>query len=155
MIYPLAPKPKQKPKTAAAEEGFLPEEVDSWEAEGVSPEELDRMSAPQAKPAPKDSFEANDYNYFTNQTGERQRRKMDWQDRTTGAVLGMLEAPLFGANDEVVGAASAGLEQAQAELAHRIKTMVGVSARVRVAPPGSIERSMGKAKRVVDLRFRG
>jgi hypothetical protein len=117
MIYPLAPKPKQKSTVAAAEEGFLPEEVDSWEAEGVSPEELDGMAAPKpaapAKRAPKDSFETNDYNYFTNQNGERQRRKLDWQDRTAGAVLGALEAPLFGANDEVVGAASAGLEQAQ------------------------------------------
>jgi phenylacetate-coenzyme A ligase PaaK-like adenylate-forming protein len=30
--------------------------------------------------------------------------------------------------------------------------MVGVTAQVTVMAPGSIERSMGKAKRVVDLR---
>ena len=34
----------------------------------------------------------------------------------------------------------------------RIKSYVGVSARVDVVPPGGIERSLGKAKRVVDRR---
>jgi phenylacetate-CoA ligase len=37
-------------------------------------------------------------------------------------------------------------------LAHRIKTMVGVTVEVRVVEPGKIERSIGKAKRVRDLR---
>jgi phenylacetate-CoA ligase len=35
---------------------------------------------------------------------------------------------------------------------HLIKAYVGVTTRVRVVAPGSIERSQGKAKRVVDLR---
>ncbi len=35
---------------------------------------------------------------------------------------------------------------------HLIKAYVGVSARVRVVAPGTIERSQGKAKRVIDLR---
>ena len=39
-------------------------------------------------------------------------------------------------------------------LAHAIKTFVGVSAGVRVLPLGTIERSLGKAKRVVDKRPR-
>jgi phenylacetate-CoA ligase len=34
----------------------------------------------------------------------------------------------------------------------RIKDMVGVTARVQLVEPGTIERSLGKAKRVVDLR---
>jgi phenylacetate-CoA ligase len=33
--------------------------------------------------------------------------------------------------------------------------MVGVSAAVRVVAPGGIERSMGKARRVVDKRPKG
>jgi len=37
-------------------------------------------------------------------------------------------------------------------LAHNIKSLVGVSAEVKVLPPGGIERSLGKAKRVVDKR---
>lgn len=37
-------------------------------------------------------------------------------------------------------------------LAERIKTMVGVTARIRIHPPGGIERSMGKARRVIDTR---
>ena len=37
-------------------------------------------------------------------------------------------------------------------LIHAIKTFVGVSAEVRVLPLGTIERSLGKAKRVVDKR---
>jgi phenylacetate-CoA ligase len=36
----------------------------------------------------------------------------------------------------------------------RIKDTIGLSARVVVEPPGAIERSMGKARRVVDRRPR-
>jgi phenylacetate-CoA ligase len=36
----------------------------------------------------------------------------------------------------------------------RIKTVLGVSAKVHLEPPGTIERSAGKAKRIVDLRPR-
>ncbi len=38
------------------------------------------------------------------------------------------------------------------ELQHRIKTLVGVSTRVEVSAPYAIERTLGKAKRVVDRR---
>jgi phenylacetate-CoA ligase len=34
----------------------------------------------------------------------------------------------------------------------RIKDLVGVSALVRLVDPGTLERSLGKARRVVDLR---
>ncbi|MGK9230988.1 phenylacetate--CoA ligase [Inquilinus limosus] len=45
---------------------------------------------------------------------------------------------------------------AQAErLTLRIKDTIGVSARVLIQPPGSIERSAGKAKRVIDKRPKG
>ena len=37
-------------------------------------------------------------------------------------------------------------------LQHRIKTMIGISARVNVGPTGSVSRSEGKAKRVIDKR---
>ena len=37
-------------------------------------------------------------------------------------------------------------------LVHRIKATIGVSARVVIHPPGGVERSLGKAKRVVDRR---
>ena len=39
-----------------------------------------------------------------------------------------------------------------ADLSHRVKTFIGVSSAVRVHSPGSIVRSEGKAKRVVDNR---
>ena len=40
-------------------------------------------------------------------------------------------------------------------LQHRIKVMIGVSTRVTIGPPGSVERTLvGKAKRVVDRRPR-
>jgi len=39
-----------------------------------------------------------------------------------------------------------------ARLRHHIKSYVGVSADVKVVPISSIERSIGKAKRVVDRR---
>jgi phenylacetate-CoA ligase len=38
---------------------------------------------------------------------------------------------------------------------HLIKAYVGVTTRVRVVEPGTIERSQGKAKRVLDLRAKG
>ena len=38
------------------------------------------------------------------------------------------------------------------ELTHHIKSALGVSAKIRVEDPGKVERSLGKAKRVVDLR---
>ena len=52
-----------------------------------------------------------------------------------------------GASESAVGAGR--------ELAHRIKQMVGISARVSVLPPEGIERSQGKARRIVDLRPKG
>jgi phenylacetate-CoA ligase len=39
-----------------------------------------------------------------------------------------------------------------AELAHHIKGRIGVTATVRAREPGAIERSVGKAKRVIDRR---
>ncbi len=42
--------------------------------------------------------------------------------------------------------------QAAAELQHHIKSYIGISARVCVVPVASIERSVGKARRVVDRR---
>lgn len=57
---------------------------------------------------------------------------------------------------ESVGNASA--EDARAasarELAHHIKSTVGISARIDVQEPGNVARSEGKAKRVVDNRKR-
>ena len=38
------------------------------------------------------------------------------------------------------------------DLAHQIKALIGVTATVDTTPPGAIERSLGKAKRIVDLR---
>jgi phenylacetate-CoA ligase len=43
-------------------------------------------------------------------------------------------------------------EAAGKSLAHSIKTLIGVSARVQVVAPGGVERSLGKAKRVNDKR---
>ncbi len=40
----------------------------------------------------------------------------------------------------------------EAEAEHLVKVHVGVSCAVRVVPPGTIERSEGKAKRVIDRR---
>jgi phenylacetate-CoA ligase len=47
---------------------------------------------------------------------------------------------------------SADGEAAGARLAQRIKNLIGVTAGVRLMPSGGIERSLGKAKRVVDKR---
>ena len=53
-------------------------------------------------------------------------------------------------------AADEGARAASArELAHHVKSVVGVSARVEVREAGGVERSLGKARRVVDLRPKG
>jgi phenylacetate-CoA ligase len=49
----------------------------------------------------------------------------------------------------------AGLTVAAERLTLRIKDTVGVSCRVVIHPPGTIERSAGKAKRVIDKRPKG
>jgi phenylacetate-CoA ligase len=50
------------------------------------------------------------------------------------------------------GAGSADGDAAGAALAHHIKSLIGVTAAVRVVQPGGIERSLGKARRIVDKR---
>jgi phenylacetate-CoA ligase len=49
------------------------------------------------------------------------------------------------------GAAAVGAASA---LAHAIKSYIGVTADIKIEPAGTIERSMGKAKRVIDHRPR-
>jgi phenylacetate-CoA ligase len=46
----------------------------------------------------------------------------------------------------------AGIEDEGSELAYRIKEMIGITAKVAVVAPGTIERSLGKARRVIDKR---
>jgi phenylacetate-CoA ligase len=48
--------------------------------------------------------------------------------------------------------AAADADAAGAALAHRVKSTVGVTVRVDVVAPDSVERSMGKMKRIVDQR---
>ena len=50
------------------------------------------------------------------------------------------------------GAGGADGEAAGAKLSQLIKSLIGVRAAVRVVQSGGIERSLGKAKRVVDKR---
>jgi phenylacetate-CoA ligase len=50
------------------------------------------------------------------------------------------------------GAGALDGEAAGGRLAHLIKSLIGVSADVEVVAPGGIERSLGKAKRIVDKR---
>ena len=50
------------------------------------------------------------------------------------------------------GIAEAEWPKSGRDLAHHIKSMIGVTAEVKAVKPGSIERSAGKAKRVIDLR---
>jgi phenylacetate-CoA ligase len=50
------------------------------------------------------------------------------------------------------GTGGADADAVGSRLAHMIKSMIGVSAEVRVVESGGIERSIGKAKRVLDKR---
>jgi phenylacetate-CoA ligase len=53
---------------------------------------------------------------------------------------------------EITRAEPQACAQLRQRLAHGVKQMVGVSIDVRIAAPGEIERSQGKAKRIVDRR---
>ena len=44
---------------------------------------------------------------------------------------------------------------AGAELVRHVKSRIGVTTEVDVAPPGAVDRSLGKAKRIVDFRPKG
>jgi phenylacetate-CoA ligase len=50
------------------------------------------------------------------------------------------------------GEASGEREKLRLRAEHLIKALVGVTSRVRIVDPGMVERSQGKAKRVLDLR---
>lgn len=56
-----------------------------------------------------------------------------------------VEATAEGASDEARAAS-------EKELVHHIKSVIGISARVAVGAPQSVERSQGKARRLVDRR---
>lgn len=50
------------------------------------------------------------------------------------------------------GAGESEKEAAAREVKHHIKTMIGITVAIDVLPPGAVERSPGKAKRIRDLR---
>lgn len=50
------------------------------------------------------------------------------------------------------GTDSASHAEHAAFLGHRIKTMIGISVKIEVAPAGTLPRSAGKAMRIIDLR---
>ena len=55
----------------------------------------------------------------------------------------------------VEGTADANVVDASRELQQRIKAMIGISVRTNILSPGAIERSTGKAKRIIDRRKNG
>ena len=54
--------------------------------------------------------------------------------------------------EHLPGADDVACENAAKTLKHLIKTLVGISVTVKIKSPDSIERSLGKANRVIDLR---
>ena len=55
-------------------------------------------------------------------------------------------------NEETFSDTVSDLSKKERALAEGIKSLIGVSAKVILVSPGSIERSTGKAKRVIDHR---
>lgn len=53
------------------------------------------------------------------------------------------------------GAEASARNAAAANLKHAIKTLIGVTAAIDIADPNGVERSIGKAKRIRDLRPKG
>ena len=50
------------------------------------------------------------------------------------------------------GTAEAARKASAAELGYHVKGLIGITARITVADPGAVERSQGKARRVIDKR---
>ena len=67
------------------------------------------------------------------------------RDGRMDAMAVFAEATLGASSDEA-------REHAGKTLTKRIKDVIGVSAKVTVGPPGTVERSQGKARRVIDNR---
>ncbi len=67
---------------------------------------------------------------------------------------GRMDAMIVHAEARMAAWDGAGLMDAAAAVAERIKGTVGVTARVVAEPPGALERSVGKVRRVVDRRPR-
>jgi len=67
---------------------------------------------------------------------------------------GRMDAMIVHAEATPAAASNAAREASGKELAHHIKSVIGVSARITVHEPGGAPRSEGKAKRVVDNRVR-
>jgi len=78
-------------------------------------------------------------------------RAMRRMEKITGRRMDSMEVRVE-ARPEAWGPAS---EDHGRELAHRIKQLIGVTAQVTIQPPGAIERSLGKARRVIDHRPKG
>jgi len=53
---------------------------------------------------------------------------------------------------EVFGDTVGALEEVQCKLGHSIETLTGLRMKVRMVQPKTIQRSEGKAKRVIDQR---
>ena len=64
----------------------------------------------------------------------------------------VLELSKQGPLDHLTVLVESGNADAAGKLQHDIKSYIGVSADVKVVPAGTIERSIGKAKRVIDKR---
>jgi phenylacetate-CoA ligase len=56
---------------------------------------------------------------------------------------------------EYAGCSASDKQASVKELQHHIKSYVGISTRIDVVEVGGIERSVGKAKRVIDKRPKG
>ncbi len=62
---------------------------------------------------------------------------------------------LVEARPETAAAGASAMDEASEALAREIKSRIGISAKIDVLPVGGIERSLGKAKRINDLRPKG
>ncbi len=74
----------------------------------------------------------------------------------------VIELTRTGALDELkvrvegrAGLGSAAAASSSEELVRRLKGMCGLSAEIEIVAPGAVERSMGKARRVIDKRPKG
>jgi phenylacetate-CoA ligase len=98
----------------------------------VFPTQIEELITKQSKLAPHYVLEV------------RREGRLDTLDVVVEA-RGDLSAPL---NDAERAAEAKALE-------HSVKSYIGVTTKVKVVEPGKVERSQGKAKRVIDLRPKG
>ena len=87
-------------------------------------------------------------------TTELARARTTLQRQQELMKAGAIAADNLDAAETAVATGEEARKASAAELGHHIKGLIGITAKINVVDPGGVERSQGKARRVIDKRPR-